>query len=75
MVSIMRTLLRKLGHAVAREAIGDVGAMMAYYAILAVFPMLLFVVTLAVLVLPANIIAEGTRFVLEAAPSSARSLV
>jgi membrane protein len=71
----MRTFLRKLAHAVARDAIDDVGAMMAYYAILAVFPMLLFVVTLAVLVLPANTIAEGASFVLEAAPSSARSLV
>jgi len=71
----MRIFLRKLGHALARDAIDDVGAMMAYYAILALFPMLLFVVTLAALVLPANLIAEGTGIVLEAAPSSARALV
>jgi membrane protein len=71
----MRTFLRRLGHSLARDAIDDVGAMMAYYAILAVFPMLLFVVTMAALVVPATTIAEATRFALEAVPSSARSLI
>lgn len=71
----MRIFFRKLGHALSRDAIDDAGAMMAYYAILALFPMLLFVVTLAALVLPASVIAEGTRLALEAAPSSANSLV
>jgi len=71
----MTTFLRKLGHAVARDSIDDVGAMMAYYAILAAFPMLLFVVTLAALLLPSHTLAEGVRLALETAPSSARSLV
>lgn len=71
----MREFLRKLGHALARDAIDDAGAMMAYYAILALFPMLLFVVTLAALVLPASVIDEGTRLAIEAAPSSAKALV
>ena len=71
----MMTFLRKLAHAVAHDAIDDVGAMMAYYAILAVFPMLFFVVTLAALVLPSHTIAEGARLALEAAPTTARSLI
>jgi membrane protein len=71
----MVRFFRKLGSAVARDAIDDVGAMMAYYAILAVFPMMLFVVMLAMLVLPSQMIAEGTRFAIEAAPSGTRSLI
>jgi membrane protein len=71
----LRILVRKLGHALARDAIDDVGAMIAYYAILAAFPMLLCVVTLAVLVLPANMTDEGVRFALDAVPSSARPLI
>jgi len=70
----LRIVVRKLGHALVRDAIDDVGAMMAYYAILAVFPMLLFVVTLAVLLLPPNIIDEGVRVALEGTPGGARSL-
>jgi membrane protein len=71
----MVAFVRKLGHAFVRDAIDDVGAMMAYYAILAVFPMLFFVITLAALVIPSNAIAEAARLALEEAPSSARSLV
>jgi membrane protein len=48
---------------------------MAYYAILAVFPMLLFVMTLAVLLLPPSMIDEGVRFALESAPGGARALI
>lgn len=69
------TFLRKLRHAIVRDAIDDVGAMMAYYAILAVFPMLFFVVTVAALVLPAHTIAEGAGLALDAAPLSTRELV
>lgn len=71
----MMTFLRKLGHAASRDAIDDVSAMMAYYAVLALFPLLLCVVTLAVLVLPAHTIAGGARLALESAPSAARSLI
>lgn len=71
----MRIFLRKFTHSLARDAIDDVGAMMAYYAILAIFPMLLCVVTLAVLVVPENTIADGVKVALAAAPSAVRSLV
>jgi membrane protein len=71
----MRIFLRKLTRSLVRDAIDDVGAMMAYYAILAIFPMLLCVVTLAVLVVPENTIADGVKVALAAAPSAVRSLV
>jgi membrane protein len=71
----MMSFLRTLGRAIADDAIDDVGAMMAYYAVLALFPMLLFVVTLAVLVLPAQMIADGTGFALMAVPSSVRPII
>src|SRR5512135_3074954 len=71
---VQMTFLRKVGHAIARDAIDDVGAMMAFYAILAVFPMLFFVVALAALVLPAHTIAEGAGLALDAAPSTTRDL-
>jgi membrane protein len=68
------SILRRLGHAVVRDAIDDVGAMIAFYAILAVFPMLFFVVTLAALVLPAHTITDGAALALGAAPSGTREL-
>jgi membrane protein len=70
----MMAFLRKLGHAAARDALDDVGAMMAFYAILAVFPMVFFVVTLAALVLPAHTIAEGAGLALDGAPITTRDL-
>jgi len=70
----MMAFLRKLGHAVARDAIDDVGAMMAFYAILAVFPMVFFVVTVAALVLPAHTLAEAARLALDAVPNTTRDL-
>lgn len=71
----MMDFLRRLGHAIARDAIDDVGAMMAYYAILAVFPLLFCVVTVAALVLPAHTIAEAARQALDTAPGATRDLI
>ncbi|HTL32795.1 MAG TPA: YihY/virulence factor BrkB family protein [Kofleriaceae bacterium] len=71
----MMPFLRRLSRAIVDDAIDDVGAMMAYYAMLAVFPLLLFVVTLAALALPGHMIDEGARLALESAPRAARSVV
>jgi membrane protein len=71
MTSFLRTLARSL----ARDAIDDVGAMLAYYAILAIVPTLLCVVTLVVLVVPEHTIAGGVKVALEAAPSAVRPVV
>ena len=67
--------LRALASSVLDDQIDNAGAMMAYYAVLAIFPMLLFVVTLGLLVLPAETIDSGVRFAMEAAPSTIGVLV
>ncbi len=67
--------LRRLGERSLEDSIDDSGAMMAYYAVLSVFPMLLFVVTLGLLVLPPDTINDGARLAREAAPPSARALI
>ena len=43
------------------DSIDDVGAMMAYYAVLALFPMLVFIVTIALLVLDHETVHAGRR--------------
>ncbi|MBX3157040.1 MAG: YihY/virulence factor BrkB family protein [Deltaproteobacteria bacterium] len=67
----VKELVRELidGH------IEDVGAMLAYYAILALFPMLVFVVTLASLVIDQATVQEGVAMATEAMPPSTRAFV
>ena len=50
-----------LGQELVDDGIDDVAAMMAYYALLALFPMLVFVITLTLLVLPGDTLIEGVR--------------
>jgi membrane protein len=57
------------------DRIDDVGAMLTYYAILALFPMLVFVVTIALLVLDDETILQGVAMVTSAMPFSTRSLI
>lgn len=64
-----------LYHELVNDSITDLGAMMAYYAILALFPMLVFVVTLALLVLPVDTLMQGVAMATETMPSSTREVV
>jgi membrane protein len=64
-----------LGRDVLADQIDNVGAMMAYYAILALFPMLVFVSTIATLVLDYDTIQQGLDMVTSAMPHSARELI
>jgi len=57
------------------DDIADVGAMMAYYAILSLFPMLVFVVTLALLVLPDDTVLQGLTMATEAMPTATRDVI
>jgi membrane protein len=57
------------------DNIDNIGAMMAYYAVLALFPMILFIVNLGLLVLPADTINQGLGMAMEAVPASSRSLI
>jgi membrane protein len=57
-----------LGREVLDDQIDNVGAMMAYYAVLALFPMLVFVVTLAMLVLDDSTVRQGVAMATETMP-------
>jgi membrane protein len=67
--------VKHLVHELANDNITDIGAMMAYYAILSLFPMLVFVVTLGLLVLPEDTILQGLSMATEAMPASTRDVV
>ena len=64
-----------LYHELDNDHIVDIGAMMAYYAILALFPMLVFIVTLALLVLPGDTLLQGLAMVTRAMPAAPREVV
>lgn len=66
---------KRLFHELLNDNITDIGAMMAYYAILALFPMLVFVVTLALLVLPEETVMQGLAMATQAMPYSARDVL
>jgi membrane protein len=67
--------VKHLVHELDNDNIADVGAMMAYYAILSLFPMLVFVVTLALLVLPDETVLQGLTMATQAMPASTRDVV
>jgi membrane protein len=67
--------LKKLGKEALDDNITDVGAMMAYYAVLALFPMLVFIVTTALLVLDPSTVHEGVQMATSAMPAGVRAVV
>jgi membrane protein len=67
--------VKRLFHELLNDNITDIGAMMAYYAILALFPMLVFVVTLAMLVLSDETVLQGLAMATRAMPFSARDVL
>jgi membrane protein len=66
----VRRFFVQLYHEVLNDNITDIGAMMAYYAILSLFPMMLFVVTLALLVLPDDTLLQGLAMATQAMPAA-----
>jgi len=66
---------KQLAAEIWADNIDDVGAMMTYYAILALFPMLVFVLTIGMLVLDHETIRQGVMMATNAMPESARELV
>jgi membrane protein len=71
----VRRFFVQLYHELMNDNIVDIGAMMAYYAILSLFPMLVFVVTLALLVLPDDTLLQGLAMATHAMPSSASEML
>lgn len=71
----VRRFFKQLGTAVYNDNITDSAAMMAYYAVMALFPMIVFVGSLALLVLPETTVMQGVNMAAEALPPSVRSLL
>jgi membrane protein len=70
-VRFVKLLFNELLH----DNLVDNGAMMAYYAIVALFPMLVFVVTMGLLVLPESTLEQGVGMATQAMPPASRQLV
>ncbi|HEX5058312.1 MAG TPA: YihY/virulence factor BrkB family protein [Kofleriaceae bacterium] len=70
-----RAFVRQLGKEVVNDGVTDLGAMMAYYSLLALFPMLVFVISLSMLVLDPETIRQGADMALNAAPPAAREVI
>jgi membrane protein len=58
-----------------QDNLGDVAAMMTYYAIFALFPMAVFVLTIALLVIPPATIQEGVKMLTETMPGQAGTIL
>lgn len=66
---------KRLGKELIDDGVTDVAAMMAYYAVLALFPMLVFVLSLSLLVLDDDTVRQGLTMATSAIPASARDLI
>ena len=71
----VRRFFKQLVTAIINDNITDSAAMMAYYAVMALFPMIVFVGSLALLVLPEATIMQGVNMAGEALPPSVRGML
>ena len=71
----VKRFFRDLGSHFLEDNVQDVGAMMAYYTVMALFPMLLFVLALAMLVLPSDTVRQGLAMATETVPGNVRDLL
>ncbi|HUJ56871.1 MAG TPA: YihY/virulence factor BrkB family protein [Kofleriaceae bacterium] len=71
----VRRFFRQLGHQLLEHDVTDVGAMLAYYAMLALFPMVFFVLSISLLVIPEATIRHGVSLAGAALPGGVRSLL
>jgi membrane protein len=67
--------LKRLGKELIDDGVTDIGAMMAYYAVLAIFPMVLFVLSVGLLVLDDGTVREGLAMATSAMPPSVREMI
>jgi membrane protein len=70
-----RAFAKQFWHEVTTDKISDVAAMMTYYAIFALFPMLVFVITMALLVLPDGVIHDAVAAAATALPGQIATLL
>jgi membrane protein len=69
----IRRFFRTIGRRVVDDQTTNIAAELSFWAVLALFPMLLFVVALAMLVLPHDWIERGASTALEAMPGAVRT--
>ena len=70
-----RPFARELWSEIRKDELGDVAAMLAYYGIFALFPMLLFVVTVGLLIVPPDALAEATTMATQALPDQVGQMI
>lgn len=68
-------VLRHLFKALIQDDLDDLAAMMTYYAIFALFPMVVFVLALALLVLPAEVLGDAARLANQTLPQDISALL
>jgi membrane protein len=71
----VKRFAKQFAHEFMDDNVQDVGAMMAYYAVIALFPMLIFVLSLALLVIPDNTVREGLAMATATLPPSVRDVL
>ena len=71
----VKRFFRQLFHELTIDNITDVGAMMAFYAVTALFPMLVFVLSLALVVLPEDVVKQGVVMATTALPGSVKDVL
>lgn len=65
----VRRFFSSLVKEIIEDDVDDLAAMMTYYAIMALFPMVLFVFTIALIALPADLVRAGAASATEALPA------
>jgi membrane protein len=70
-----RAFFRRLWSGLVADNVDDLGAMMAFYAVLALFPMMILIVTITVLALPADAISQAIELITPAMPRQAYELI
>lgn len=71
----VKRFAKTFAHEFLNDSVPDVGAMMAYYAVMALFPMLIFVLSIALLVIPDDTVRQGLQMATETLPPSVRDVL
>lgn len=71
----VKRFAKQFAHEFTEDNVQDVGAMMAYYAVMALFPMLIFVLSIALLVIPTDTVRQGFAMATETVPPSVRDML
>jgi membrane protein len=73
-VARIKRVLRVTWQHFSSDNVGDLAAMLTYYAVFALFPFALFVISLTLLILPPETLQEGVWLAVQAAPRQLRPL-